>query len=146
MAGPGNLETKSVDLVRPVIGSRAIQWLALLGLCAAYLQGGINKATDFGSAIAEMDHFGLSPAAPFAVAVIVLELGASAMILTGVWRWAGALALGGFTLMATFLANRYWEVAPPERFMMANSFYEHLGLVGGFLLVAWYDLNEAGAK
>ncbi|MDH6170826.1 hypothetical protein M2282_006006 [Variovorax boronicumulans] len=29
-----------------------------------------------------------------------------------------------------------------ERFMAANSFFEHLGLVGGFLLVAWHDLKE----
>ena len=26
--------------------------------------------------------------------------------------------------------------------MAANSFFEHLGLVGGFVLVAWLDLKE----
>jgi hypothetical protein len=25
--------------------------------------------------------------------------------------------------------------------MAANAFFEHLGLVGGFLLVAWHDLK-----
>jgi uncharacterized membrane protein YphA (DoxX/SURF4 family) len=54
----------------------------------------------------------------------------------------GALALAGFTLLATFIANRFWEMAGPERFMSANSFFEHLGLVGGFLLVAWHDLEQ----
>lgn len=121
-----------------------VRWLALLGLCAAYLQGGLNKATDFASARAEMAHFGLAPEAPFAVAVIVLELGAALLILTGRLRWLGALALALFTLAATVIANRYWELAPPERFMAANGFYEHLGLVGGFLLVAWHDLRERG--
>jgi hypothetical protein len=29
-----------------------------------------------------------------------------------------------------------------ERFMAANAFYEHLGLAGGLLLVAWLDLRE----
>jgi uncharacterized membrane protein YphA (DoxX/SURF4 family) len=120
----------------------AWRWLCLPLLCAAYLQGGFDKATDFGSAIAEMTHFGLSPAAPLAIAVIVLELGASALILTGFYRWLGALALAGFTLFATFVALRFWEMAPPERFMAANAFFEHLGLVGGFLLVAWHDLQE----
>jgi uncharacterized membrane protein YphA (DoxX/SURF4 family) len=48
--------------------------------------------------------------------------------------------------MATFLANRFWEMSPPERIMVANSFFEHLGLVGAFLLVAWCDLNSSGAK
>jgi uncharacterized membrane protein YphA (DoxX/SURF4 family) len=123
--------------------SRAVHWLALLFLCAAYLQGGFNKAIDFPSAIAEMSHFGLSPAAPMAVAVIVFELGAALLILTGFYRWLGALGLAGFTLMATFVANRFWEiaVAAPERFMAANAFFEHWGLVGGFLLVAWHDLK-----
>jgi uncharacterized membrane protein YphA (DoxX/SURF4 family) len=48
--------------------------------------------------------------------------------------------------MATFIANRFWGMAPPERFMAANSFFEHLGLVGGFLLVAWHDLKNHAAK
>lgn len=123
--------------------SPAVRWVALLLLCAAYLQGGLNKTMDFDAAIGEMNHFGLSPAGPLAVAVIVLELGAAALILTGFWRWLGALALGGFTLMATFVALRFWELpVGPERFMAANSFFEHLGLVGGFLLVAWLDLKE----
>ncbi len=120
----------------------AVRWVALLGLCAAYLQGGLNKALDFPAAIAEMQHFGLAPAGPLAAATIALELGASAMILAGFYRWLGALGLAGFTLMATFLANRFWEVTGDARFMIENSFFEHLGLVGGFLLVAWHDLKD----
>jgi uncharacterized membrane protein YphA (DoxX/SURF4 family) len=120
--------------------------LALLLLCAAYLQGGLVKLFDFGAARAEMQHFGLSPAGPLAAAVIVLELGATVLIVSGFGRWLGALALAGFTLGATFLANRYWELSGMERFMAANSFYEHLGLVGGFLLVVWMDLNGRGGR
>jgi uncharacterized membrane protein YphA (DoxX/SURF4 family) len=119
-----------------------VYWIALLGLCAAYLQGGIVKATDFSGAVAEIEHFGLAPSGPLAFAVIALELGASVMILTGFYRWLGALALAGFTLMATLIALRFWELpAGQERFMAANAFFEHLGLVGGFILVAWYDLQ-----
>ena len=122
---------------------RWLHWVALLFLCAAYLQGGLVKLFDFPSAMAEMQHFGLSPAGPLAAGTIALELGASAMIITGWMRWLGALALAGFTLMATFIALRYWELpVGPERFGAANSFYEHLGLIGGFLLVTWLDLKE----
>ena len=127
---------------RPVLGAPLVRWLALLALCAAYLQGGLVKAFDFPGAIAEMNHFGLSPAAPLAAVTIALELGASLLILTGIYRWFGALSLTGFTLVATFLANRFWEIAPPERFMAMNGFFEHIGLCGGFLLIAWYDLNQ----
>ncbi|HET6220990.1 MAG TPA: DoxX family protein [Dongiaceae bacterium] len=135
------IEARIAATARSVVGASIVRWAALLALCAAYLQRGLNKATDFAGAIAEMNYFGLKPAMPFAIATIALELVASILILTGIYRWFGALALAGFTLVATFLANRFWEIAPPERFMMANSFFEHLGLVGGFLLVAWHDLN-----
>lgn len=137
------LSGRLAALARPVFGSQALRLLAYLGLCAAYLQGGLVKLTDFPGALAEMAHFGLSPAPLFAVLVIVLELGASAMIVTGRLRWLGALALGAFTLVATFIALRFWELpAGQARFMAANSFFEHLGLVGGFLFVAWHDLGE----
>lgn len=132
-----------MQAVHRLFTTRTVHWLALLFLCAAYLQGALNKAIDFPSALAEMNHFGLQPAGPMAAAVIVVELGASLMILTGFYRWLGALGLAGFTLMATFVANRFWDMAMPERFMVANSFFEHWGLVGGFLLVAWHDLSTS---
>ena len=112
-----------------VFGSSAARFVAYLGLCAAYLQGGLVKLMDFPGSIAEMAHFGLSPAPLFAVLVILLELGASGMILSGWQRWLGALGLAGFTLLATGIALRFWEMpAGHERFMAANSFFEHLGL------------------
>ena len=125
-----------------MLGSVTIRWLALLALCAAYLQGGLDKAFDFAGAVAETQHFGLPFAAPLAALTIVVELGASLLILSGVKRWAGALVLAGFTLFATFVANRFWEMAPPERFMAENAFFEHIGLIGGFVLVAWHDLKQ----
>jgi uncharacterized membrane protein YphA (DoxX/SURF4 family) len=124
------------------LATPAVRWFALLLLCGAYLQGGLTKLLAFDGAIAEMHHFGLAPAAPMAMATIVMEIAASVAILIGYYRWLGALALGAFTFAATFLANRFWDAAPAERFMMENSFFEHLGLVGGFLLVAWHDLRK----
>jgi uncharacterized membrane protein YphA (DoxX/SURF4 family) len=133
----------AIESIAARFATPLVHWIALLGLCAAYLQGGVVKVTDFSGAIAEMQHFGLAPAVPIAIAVIALELGASVMILTGFCRWLAALALGGFTLMATLIALRFWELpAGHERFMAANAFFEHLGLVGGFLLVAWHDLKR----
>ncbi|GJG94888.1 DoxX family protein [Cupriavidus pauculus] len=121
---------------------RWLHWIALLLLCAAYLQGGLVKLFDFSGAVAEMQHFGLAPAVPLAAATIALELAAPAMILLGVFRWLGALALAVFTLAATFMANRFWSAPPEAQFMLMNAFFEHLGLVGGFVLVAWHDLRS----
>ena len=109
-------------------------------------QGGLAKAFDFASAVGEMQHFGLHPAAPMAAAVIALELLAPAAILTGRWRWAGALALGVFTLAASVVANPFWALAGMERFAATNAFFEHIGLAGGFALVCWHDLRRDGAE
>lgn len=133
-------------LARRLISPAPVRFLALLAVCGAYIQGGLTKALDFNGALAEMTHFGLTPQAPFAVAVIVLELGASALILSGRLRWLGALGLAGFTVLAAFLANRFWAMAPPESAMAANAFFEHLGLAGAFVLVAWYDLNHGASN
>jgi uncharacterized membrane protein YphA (DoxX/SURF4 family) len=123
---------------RPIV--RAVHALALLALCAAYLQGGLTKALDFDAAIAEMRHFGLQPAAPMALAVIVLELVASVLVIAGWYRWLGALALALFTLAASVVANPFWAMAGEARFMATNAFFEHIGLAGGLVLVAWHDL------
>lgn len=47
-----------------------------------------------------------------------------------------SLALAGFTVLAALLA---------ERLRAANAFFEHRGLVGGMLLVAWHDLGGSHA-
>ncbi|WP_320198872.1 DoxX family protein [Agrobacterium sp. rho-13.3] len=120
--------------------------VALLALCAAYIQGPFTKIFDLSGAIAEMEHFGLHPAAFFAVAVIAFELTASAMVVSGFLRWLGALALAAFTLLATFIALRFWEIPPGmERMMATNAFFEHLGLAGAFVIVATIDIAK-GAK
>jgi uncharacterized membrane protein YphA (DoxX/SURF4 family) len=131
-----------ISRVRHAVDTPLLRWLMLPAICAAYIQGGLVKALDFNGAMAEMTHFGLQPAALFAGLVVVLELGASALILTGFYRWLGALALAGFTLAATLMANRFWEMTPPERFIGMNGFFEHIGLAGALLLVALYDLKE----
>lgn len=130
-----------------ILAAPVTRTLALLALCAAYIQGPLTKLFDFQSAIGEMEHFGLHPVVFFAVAVIVFELTASAMILSGFLRWLGALALAVFTLLATFIALRFWELAPGmDRMMATNAFFEHLGLAGAFIIVAAMDLTKGAGK
>jgi uncharacterized membrane protein YphA (DoxX/SURF4 family) len=122
------------EQLKDLITSPWLHWLGLLMLC-------FDKLRDFPGAIAEMRHFGLRPAAPLAAGTIAFELVASLMVLADVHRWLGALALAGFTALANFLADRFWALPKPERRLVANSFFEHWGLAGGFLLVAWHDLG-----
>lgn len=126
--------------------ARTVRWVALLFVCAAYLQGGLTKALAFSGAVAEMAHFGLQPAVPMAIATIVVELGAAVLILSGYRRWFGALALAAFTAGATLVANRFWELPMAQQTMAANTFFEHIGLVGAFLLIAWHDLADSAHR
>lgn len=130
-----------------LLTSPVSQRLALLALCAAYIQGPVTKIFDFHGAIAEMNHFGLSPAPVFAIAVIVFELVASAMVISGFLRWAAALSLAGFTLLATLVALRFWELpSGMDRMMATNAFFEHLGLAAAFIIVAAMDLAKGAGK
>ena len=130
-----------------LVNSPMVRFTALHALCAAYIQGPLTKLFDFPGAIAEMEHFGLHPAAFFAVAVIAFELTASAMILSGFLRWLGALALAIFTLLATFIALRFWEMPSGiERMMATNAFFEHLGLAGAFVIVASIDIAKGASR
>ncbi|THK34042.1 DoxX family protein [Ensifer sp. MPMI2T] len=141
-----SLEKHLAGRFPPGIGDRRILFIGLLALCSAYIQGPVVKIFDFAGAIAEMAHFGLQPAPVFAIGVIVFELSMSALILAGIYRWAAATALAVFTFAATFIALRFWELPPGMECSMAmNGFFEHLGLVGAFTLVAWHDLREHGA-
>ena len=115
-------------------------WLGLLLLCSAYLQGGIFKALDFPGAIAEMQLYGMAPAAPFAVVVTAIELGGPLLVLSGIYRWPAAAVLAVFTLTVTLIMNDFWALpAGPERLAASVSFFERVGLVGAWILVAVHD-------
>ena len=123
-------------------------WLPRAGLCLAYVYSGLAKLIDFPAAIAEQQHFGLQPAALFAAATIVVQLGGSALVLFAQGRRAalGAAALAAFTVLATVIGHPFWTMSGIERFHNLNAFLEHAGLVGGFGLIALKALQPYTAN
>lgn len=112
-------------------------FIARLLLVSAYLLGGVVKLTDWRGAVAEQAHFGLNPPALFAALTIAVELVGSLLILFKRLVWLGAGMLGVFTGFAALTANAFWTMpAGHERFVATNAFFEHLGLIGGFVLLA----------
>jgi uncharacterized membrane protein YphA (DoxX/SURF4 family) len=123
--------------VDTILDWRPTWFLARLLLVGAYLLGGLVKLADWQGAVAEQAHFGMHPPALWAALTIAIELVGPVLILTGRWVWLGAGMLGVFTLLAAFTANAFWAMPPgPERFGATNAFFEHLGLIGGFVLAA----------
>jgi uncharacterized membrane protein YphA (DoxX/SURF4 family) len=112
-------------------------WIAVrVGLTSAYLLGGITKLLDFPAAVAEQDHFGLTPGWLWAAFAIVVELAGSVLVISGRLVWLGAGALGVLTMVAMVAANRFWTLEGHTRLTMANTFFEHAGLIAGFVMVA----------
>lgn len=125
------------SFVHVVLDARATWFLARLALVSAYLLGGTAKALDFPGAVAEQAHFGLQPPAVWAATTIAVEILGSLLVMSRRWIWLGAGVLGVFTALAALIANAFWTMPEGhERFMATNAFFEHVGLVGGFVLVA----------
>lgn len=122
-------------------------WFARAALCLAFVYSGIAKILDWPGALAEQAHFGLEPAALFAAATIAVQLGGSALVLfaRGRARALGALTLAAFTIAATLIAHAFWRETGIDRFRDLNAFLEHIGLVGGFVLVAALAWRETRA-
>ncbi|KEZ17329.1 putative membrane protein precursor [Sphingobium yanoikuyae] len=130
--------------VGAILAWRPTWFIARLALTSAYLLGGIVKLTDWQGAVAEQAHFGMSPPAFWAALTIGLELVGPVLILSGRLVWLGAGMLGVFTLLAAFTANAFWTMPMgQERFMATNAFFEHIGLIGGFIAVAMIAQRRA---
>ena len=124
---------------RWIAGILSAPWtwrLARVALVSAYLIGGIDKLFDLPGAIAEQEHFGLHPAWLWAALAILVEIGGSVVVIAGRCVWLGAGALGVLTAVAMLVANNFWTMTGHDRFMALNTFFEHLGLIAGFVLVS----------
>jgi len=122
--------------VDTILGWPATWFVARLALVSAYLIGGVTKLGDWPSAVAEQVHFGVHPPEVTAALTIVIEIVGSALILSGRLVWLGAGAMGIFTLLTAFIASPFWAMQGQARFIAINDFFEHLGLVAAFVMVA----------
>jgi uncharacterized membrane protein YphA (DoxX/SURF4 family) len=123
-------------------------WLAVrIALSSAYVLGGMTKLANFSGAVAEQEHFGLTPGWLWASLAILVELLGSALVISGRLVWLGAGALGVLTAIATLTANRFWTMDGDARFTATNAFFEHVGLIAGFVMVALIAAHaETGAR
>jgi uncharacterized membrane protein YphA (DoxX/SURF4 family) len=114
-----------------------VLFAARLALTSSYLLGGVTKLLNFPAAIAEQEDVSLRPGWLFAALTILVELGGSALVLSGIAVWLGAGALGCLTAVAMLKADKFWTKSGQKRMAQANAFFEHLGLIGGFVLIAF---------
>jgi transmembrane protein len=110
-------------------------FIARIAVTAPFLVGGFSKLLDWHGGEAEMLHVGLHPAWAFNLASLLTQLIGSALVIVNRRVWLGAGALGVFTVIATLLAHRFWELSGEARTMQMNSFFEHWTICAAFVLV-----------
>lgn len=110
--------------------------LARLLLAALFLPAGIGKISGFSGTAGYIGSVGLPmPELGAAVAIAVEVLGGIALIIGLGTRWA-ALALAGFTLVASFFFHAYWALPAEQQMMQQLMFMKNIGVVGGLLALA----------
>ena len=122
--------------VAALVAIPGLPLLARLLLASPFIGSGFGKLADFVGATVEAEALGLRPPALVAAAVIVVQLGGSALFLTRRWCWLGAGLLAGFTVSATLIAHPFWSYEGPDRARQTATFFEHAAIVGGFLAAA----------
>ena len=113
--------------------------LALVGrllLALLFLPAGINKIGGFAGTVGYIASKGLPmPSVAAVIAIIVEVVGAVALIAGFGTRWA-ALALAGFTFIATFLFHNFWAMPAEQVMMQQLMFFKNIAVVGGLLVLA----------
>ena len=120
-----------------LVGSRAFGYLARTILTYMFWASGLAKLIDFHAGVAEMSFFGLEPAPLVNIAVIIIQLGGSALIITNRWTWLGAGALAVFTALTIPIAHTFWTMQEPMKTLEFYVVMEHITVIGALMVVAW---------
>ena len=117
----------------------ASNWFAALArvvLTFVFWSAGLAGVLDFPEKVASMRGVGLSPPELYAVAVIVVQLGGSALIIFNRQAWLGAGALAVFLVLTVPIAHALWRMPEPQRTFEFHVVLEHVSLIGGLMVAA----------
>jgi putative oxidoreductase len=111
--------------------------LGRLLLAAIFLWSGFGKLTNLGGFVQSLAHQGVpAPEVLGVVGACVEFFGGLAVAVGFRARWA-ALLMVAFTIAATLIAHRFWEVQDAAaRAGQQVNFMKNVAIVGGFLLLS----------
>jgi transmembrane protein len=125
-----------MSMIETLLASRPFRILARIVLTFVFWSSGLAKLIDFPAATAEMEQFSLTLAGPVAAAVIVVQLGGSALVISGRLAWLGAGALAVFTLLTIPVAHAFWGMTGEKAFIEMMFAFEHVTVIGGLMMAA----------
>jgi transmembrane protein len=125
----------------PTIVSRLLEqtWFlvaARVVLTFAFWGSGLAKLINFSQGVAEMQAANLPYPALMNVAVIITQLGGSALIIFNRYTWLGAGALAVFTALTIPLVHKFWALPEPRSTIAFYTATEHVTVIGALALAA----------
>jgi putative oxidoreductase len=102
-----------------------------------------NKIIYASRSIQLMNNFGLPYPHVLLVLIVIMELLAGFMIITG-WKsqW-GAFLILCFTLAATCIFHRFWTYSDPAEFQnQLNHFMKNISIIGGAIFIMVFGVGK----
>jgi transmembrane protein len=122
--------------VAAILDSRYVNLAARLLVTSLFWISGFEKLADFHHGVAEMSRFGLPAPGLLAAALVLTQLGGSALVIWGRYAWLGAGALAVLTLITIPIAHHYWDMPKPQRMKEVFAVREHFSLCAGLFFTA----------
>jgi transmembrane protein len=109
-------------------------------LTLLFWSAGIFGLFNFSQVVAEVREVGVPNQTLVAGATVLLQLGGSLLVITNFAKlgWIAALALAGFTLLTIPFGHAFWTFAEPRKTAELHIALEHMTVIGGLLLCAYY--------
>jgi putative oxidoreductase len=117
-------------------GLDLIQLAGRLCLALVFFAAGIAKLPEWASMVAVVQSRGLPEPGLMLGAAAALQIVAGAFLLLGWHTRLAALALAGFTVVATVLFHPFWDTAPDRFELDFAIFMSNLAVLGGLLFIA----------
>ena len=110
--------------------------LARLLMALLFLPAGISKIGGFAGTAGYIGSVGLPMPEVGAALAILVEVGASILLIIGLFTRPAALVLAVFTLVASFFFHAFWSMPAEAQMMQSLMFYKNIAIVGGLLAIA----------
>jgi len=114
--------------------------VARIAMSALFIPGGLRKLMDLAAFTAGLHKQGVPFADVLAPIGASVEFFGGIAVLVGFQMRIATLLLILFTIIASFIAHRFWEFEAPARQMQQTQFFKNLAIIGGF-----FALWAAGA-
>ena len=120
--------------MQPAAQSQALLAGRIL-IAALFLVSGIRKLMGPAAAAGYFAKLGFPAAEVLVWAAIVAEIGGGALLIAGWQTRRVAWLLIAFTVIATFMAHRFWQFDAAQYGNQLNHFLKNAAIVGGLLYV-----------